>query len=203
MAKSLDGLHPEFRRRVERLLADPDARALGLFVQSAFRSDAYQRMLWLRAVVRYGSPARARKWVAPPGRSNHGPRVYGYGVAVDFGMPGVRAVSGRWPASKMAVMRRLGARYGLVNPMSWENWHWELPASAYGYVTAPAPVSAQEDDDLNAEQDARLTNIENAVARIEANMALVKLIPEVNERTKRFGLDFGRIKRFLKISDGN
>lgn len=199
----LDGCHPEFRRRVEAMLADPDARAVGMYVLSGFRSDARQRLLWLRAVARYGSAARARRWVAPPGRSNHGPRVYGYGVAADLAIPGVKALARRWPGGYEQLVARLVARHGLIRPMGWEPWHVELPRAAYGYTTVPAPhVPAQEDDnEMNAEQDARLANIEKAVARIEALMALVNLVPELNERTKRFGLDFGRIKNKLGIGN--
>jgi len=126
MAVTLDGLHPTLMRpRVEALLADPEARRLGLYVVSAFRSVARQAVLFAAAVVRYGSVAKARRWVAPPGRSNHGPRVDGYGTAVDLGLPGVKAVSGQWPVHLERQVNELAGRYGLYSPMEWEDWHFE------------------------------------------------------------------------------
>ena len=126
MAKSLDGLHPKLMRpRVEAVLADPDAARLGLYVVSAFRSVERQRELFAAAVKKYGSEAKARKWVAPPGRSNHGPKVDGAGTAVDFGVPGHKPVSGRWPDAVRAAVDKVCARHGLQSPMAWEDWHYE------------------------------------------------------------------------------
>ncbi len=130
MPISLDGLHPTLMRpRVEAVLADPEAVAMGLYVVSAYRSVARQTVLWLAAVAKYRSVAAARRWVAPPGRSNHGPRVDGYGTAVDFGVPGVKAVDGRWPAAIRARADAIWVRHGLFSPMAWEDWHAEpLPS---------------------------------------------------------------------------
>lgn len=137
MAVNLDGLHPTLMRpRVEALLADPEAEDLGIYVVSAFRSVARQTALFAAAVVKYGSVAAARKWVAPPGRSNHGPRVDGYGTAVDLGLPGVKAVSGQWPDRKKNAVDAIARRHGLFSPMQWEDWHfepipgWRPPAAA-------------------------------------------------------------------------
>lgn len=126
MAVSLEGLHPTLMRpRVEALLADAEVRKLGLYVVSAFRSIERQRVLFEAAVKKYGSVAAARKWVAPPGKSNHGPRVDGYGTAVDLGLPGIQAVSGQWPPNIEAHVNRIAARHGLYSPMAWEDWHFE------------------------------------------------------------------------------
>lgn len=143
VGKSLEGLHPTLMRpRVEAVLADPDARAMGVTIVSAFRSPAYQAVLWAAALVRYGTPARARRWVAPPGRSNHGPRAEGFGTAVDFGVRGVKAAKGKWPADIRARFDAIAARHGLASPMEWEDWHYE-----------PIKDWSEEDDvALNAEQ---------------------------------------------------
>lgn len=139
MAKTLEGLHPTLMRpRVEAVLADPEAQALGLYVVSAFRSIEYQRILFERAVKKYGSERKARRWVAPPGKSNHGPKVDGYGTAVDFGTPGYKAVSGQWPEELESKVNAICARHGLRSPMEWEDWHFEPIA---GFV-APNPQEA-------------------------------------------------------------
>lgn len=154
MAVSLDGLHPTFMRpRVEALLADPEASALGVYVVSAFRSIDKQRVLFEDAMKRYGSTTAAAKWVAPPGKSNHGPTLDDaghkvadqakdgrWGSAVDLGVPGYTAVSGQWPAELETKVNIIAARHGLASPMDWEDWHFE-PIPNW----APAP---QEDDDM-------------------------------------------------------
>lgn len=146
MAKSLEGLHPTLMRpRVEALLADPEAVALGIFIVSAFRSLARQKELFDAAVEKYGSVARARKWVAPPGHSNHGPKVDGFGTAVDLGIPGQKAVSGQWPVQREAAVNRIAARHGLYSPMDWEDWHFEpIP----NWTTArPVPALITPDEE--------------------------------------------------------
>lgn len=152
MAKSLDGLHPTLMLpRVEAVLADPEAKAIGLYVVSAFRSIEHQQRLFNAAVRKYGSEKAARRWVAYPGKSNHGPsrddagnkvsdqRRYGkWGAAVDFGIPGYKAVSGQWPAELERKVNAICARHGLYSPMTWEDWHfepdpdWTPPADAEG-----------------------------------------------------------------------
>lgn len=139
MARSLDGLHPTLMRpRVEAVLADPEAQALGLYVVSAFRSIEHQERLFNAAKRKYGSEKAARRWVAYPGKSNHGPsrddagnkvsdqRRYGkWGGAVDFGIPGYKAVTGQWPAELERKVDTICARHGLYSPMAWEDWHFE------------------------------------------------------------------------------
>ena len=40
-------------------------------IYSGYRSDEHQGRLYQDALEKYGSPAAARKWVAPPGKSQH------------------------------------------------------------------------------------------------------------------------------------
>jgi hypothetical protein len=157
VSADVDGLWPPMRARVRYMLEDPEAKRLGVWVVSAFRSTELQAQLFADAVRRYGSEAAARKWVAPPGKSNHGPMVdeHGrkpgpFGQAVDLGVEGQPAVSGKWPAHIKQQMDALCARFGLRSPMAWEDWHYEpLP----GFVDVPpadgpvpVPVSPMEDD---------------------------------------------------------
>lgn len=132
MAADLDGLWPTMKAQVEAMLQDPEAKALGLWVVSAFRPIELQKQLFDAAVRKYGSVVAASKWVAPPGHSNHGPKVDNeghepgpYGRAVDLGVPGHTAVAGQWPGDIEARMNELCGRYGLQSPMSWEDWHYE------------------------------------------------------------------------------
>lgn len=151
--KSLDGLHLTLMRpRVEALLADPEAQAMGVTVVSAFRSKDRQAELFAAAVKKYGSVAAARKWVAPPGRSKHGPSVDGYGTAVDFGIRGVRAVSGQWPTDLVTRFDAIAARHGLYSPMEWEDWHFE---------PIPSWTPPQEDDMAWTDKDS--ANLDEAV----------------------------------------
>lgn len=151
MAADIADLWPPFRERVLALLDDEEARSLGVSVVSAFRSVELQASLYADALRRYGSAAEAGKWVAPPGRSNHGPKLddHGHspgkwGRAVDLGIAGVPAVKGRWPPSTKAKMQALGARFEIHQAMPWEDWHYEPNPSVYAHpeITATAASAA-------------------------------------------------------------
>lgn len=111
MGSSLEGLDPAFAEKVTRLLAAAKGR---ITIVSAFRSVERQAALWKAALAKYGSAKEARKWVAPPGKSNHG-----HGVAVDFG-------------GDLKLLARLAPQFGLYQPMSWEPWHFEPLGSRKG-----------------------------------------------------------------------
>lgn len=86
-------------------LMDASANAVGveLFVNSGFRSDAEQAILF----ARHPDP----RWVAPPGRSRHRDAT-----ELDINMgDGGRA---------HAWLREHGGRFGFVQRYSWEPWHW-------------------------------------------------------------------------------
>lgn len=150
----LEHLWPPFREQVEALLADPDAQKLGVYVVSGFRSVELQAQLYAAALVRYGSKQAAGKWVAPPGRSKHGPRVDAaghepgtYGLAVDLGVRGFVAVQGHWPKHVKDKVTVLADRYEMYSPMEWEDWHHEPKASMFTRPhTVPAPVAEEADD---------------------------------------------------------
>ena len=83
-----------------------------LIIQSAYRSPTHQAKLFKDAVNKYGSEAKARHHVAPPGRSKHN-----QGLAVDINMPGDQG-------NKLNDSGLL-TKYDCWRPMSWENWHIE------------------------------------------------------------------------------
>lgn len=80
-------------------------------VFSGYRPPWYQKRLFDAAVIKYGSEAAARKWVAPPGKSRHGKKD-GQG-AVDVA-----------PSSSGAQLDQASER--LFRPMSHEPWHVQL-----------------------------------------------------------------------------
>jgi hypothetical protein len=83
-----------------------------LGMMSAYRSPERQAQLWQEALAKYGSPEAARKWVAPPGRSNHN-----HGLAIDmkYGSDAARD----W-------FHANAPQYGLALPLNNEPWHVEL-----------------------------------------------------------------------------
>lgn len=102
-ASGSGGFNPEFSSALNALLQASGGK---VWVTSGYRSPERQAQLYAAAVKKYGSEAAARKWVAPPGKSQHG-----MGVAADLG-------------GDLDWVRQNAARYGLVQPMSWEPWHW-------------------------------------------------------------------------------
>lgn len=105
---------------------------VGIVPLSGFRTVAYQKHLFERAVKRYGSEEKAARWVAPPGFSEHAT-----GWALDLGdasrreadvAPNFKSTpAARWLASH-------AQRYGFElsfppdNPqgVNHEPWHWRF-----------------------------------------------------------------------------
>lgn len=106
------GFDPNFNNSLQRLLKDFGGKVT---VKSGYRSPERQAQLWQQALKKYGSAAVARKWVAPPGKSNHN-----RGLAADLGFADKNTI---------AAVHAAASKYGLVFPLSNENWHIE-PISA-------------------------------------------------------------------------
>jgi hypothetical protein len=102
-----EGTDPEFARRMQAMIAASGGR---ITIVSAYRSREKQQSLYQNAIKKYGSEEAARKWVAPPGRSNHN-----HGLAIDLDYNG----DGKQWAHENA------ARFGLTFPMGHEPWHIE------------------------------------------------------------------------------
>jgi hypothetical protein len=84
------------------------------YVDSGWRSPAYQEQLLREAVTEYGSPEEAARWVATPNTSAHVS-----GEAVDIGH-----------SDAAAWLSRHGAGYGLCQIYRNEPWHYELRPQA-------------------------------------------------------------------------
>lgn len=129
---SLTGLNPRLVESMGAMFAaaPPEIRDT-LRITSGYRSPEKQAELYAEALKKYGSPAAARKWVAPPGKSNHN-----HGTATDLKYMGDAARE--WAHAN-------AANYGLAFPLSNEPWHIELAdarggaAPAAGAPAAPRP----------------------------------------------------------------
>lgn len=125
---AITGLQDPFEASLAALFAAaPPNVQQALRISSAYRSPERQAQLWQEALAKYGSPEAARKWVAPPGRSQHN-----HGNAVDLRY--LDPVAQEWVHAN-------AARFGLHFPMSHEPWHIE-PLGARGATSAPAYAGA-------------------------------------------------------------
>ena len=122
---SFTRLDPNFATGVYGLTQAAHAAGIPLQITSAYRSPELQAQLYASALERYGSPQAARRWVAPPGRSQHN-----YGTAVDFALNGSLLRDADSPAAQF--IRNNAAQYGLSVPMSWEPWQVEPVGSRDG-----------------------------------------------------------------------
>tara|TARA_R110000824_G_scaffold401032_1_gene610400 strand:- start:13522 stop:16506 length:2985 start_codon:yes stop_codon:yes gene_type:complete len=116
---SFTGMNDQFSSGLDAMIAAaPESVQKNLKVSSGFRSVARQKELWEGALKKYGSAAVARKWVAPPGNSEHG-----HGNAADLKFQSDEA--------KQWVHANAG-QFGLSFPLSNEPWHIELATARGG-----------------------------------------------------------------------
>lgn len=111
-ASSIAGMQSAFQQKLSKMIASmPDDLKGSVTINSGFRDVQRQQELWLQALKKYGSPEIARKWVAPPGNSQHNK-----GNAADLGYGS--------DAARQWVHKNAG-NYGLSFPLGNENWHIE------------------------------------------------------------------------------
>ncbi|MDW9880483.1 hypothetical protein GOA90_25175 [Sinorhizobium meliloti] len=123
------GLNEGFATNLAAMMQDaPPGIREGLGVLSGYRSIDRQTELWNDALKKYGSPAAARKWVAPPGNSKHN-----HGQAVDIAYNG-RSLQ-HAPREVVDWVHQNAGKYGLYFPMSHEPWHVEPVGSRSGTVS--------------------------------------------------------------------
>lgn len=115
---ALEGMDANFSSALAKMFAAaPPEIQKSLQINSGYRSPQRQAQLWDAALKKYGSPAEARKWVAPPGNSFHNK-----GKAADLGYLS--------PDAK-AWVHANSKQFGLHFPLSHEDWHIE-PIGARG-----------------------------------------------------------------------
>jgi hypothetical protein len=100
-----------------------------LYVNSGWRSPAYQEQLLDEAISQYGSREEAARWVATPQTSPHVS-----GDAVDIG-----------PSDATAWLSEHGAEYGLCQVYGNEPWHYELRPEAVEHGCPPMYADPTED----------------------------------------------------------
>ena len=114
-------LDPALLRALRRAATDAARDGVEFFVDSGWRSPAYQERLLREAVSKYGSEAEAARWVATPNTSAHVS-----GDAVDIG----HSDAAGW----LSVH---GAEYGLCQIYRNEPWHYELRSEAGDHGCPP------------------------------------------------------------------
>lgn len=94
-----------------------------LKLTSGYRNKAYQQKLWNDALIKYGSPEAARKYVAPPGCSPHQT-----GRAIDIYVNGSagnpNAFTEQRSSTTFQWLSANAYKYGFYNYEN-EPWHWE------------------------------------------------------------------------------
>lgn len=124
------GLTDVFSVKLSRFLqaAPPDIRdRLGIY--SGARSNERQAELWQEALKKYGSVDEARRWVAPPGKSEHNS-----GNAADLAFDGQSLKNA--PPEVVKWVHENAEKYGLKFPLGNENWHIEDSGTRGGTQTA-------------------------------------------------------------------
>lgn len=165
---SVQGLNPQVQAALARMVAAmPAGIRGGLRINSGFRSERRQAELFSQAVQKYGSEQAARRWVAPPGRSQHN-----HGMAVDLGFGS--------PEVKDWVRQNAGA-YGLTFPMAHEPWHIELAGGRSGGGQPQVTQTAENVSVLPA------SNAVNVAQTPNFNPAIPVSTPEY---TRRPGADY-------------
>ena len=114
-------LDPALLGALRQAATDAAADGVKFFVDSGWRSPAYQERLLREAVSKYGSDEEAARWVATPRTSAHVS-----GDAVDIG----RSDAAAWLSER-------GAEYGLCQIYGNEPWHYELRPEAGGIGCPP------------------------------------------------------------------
>ncbi|MBH0239132.1 M15 family metallopeptidase [Methylobrevis albus] len=130
-AAHVTGLSGDFSKSLaEMIAAAPESVRAATTITSGFRSFERQAQLFDEAVKKYGSEAAARKWVAPPGKSQHNA---GNAADLSFGTDEARS----WFHSN-------AGEFGLGFPMDYEPWH----------IQSQAATTQQRDSDFETQWSA-------------------------------------------------
>jgi D-alanyl-D-alanine carboxypeptidase len=122
-------LDPALLSALRPAAADAAGDGVEFFVDSGWRSRAYQEHLLQQAIAKYGSQQEAARWVATPTTSAHVS-----GDAVDIG----RSDAAAW-------LSEHGAGYGLCQIYANERWHFELRPEAIDDGCPPMYADAAHD----------------------------------------------------------
>jgi D-alanyl-D-alanine carboxypeptidase len=106
-------LDPDLLKALREAATDAAGEGIEFYVNSGWRSPAYQNQLLRDAIAKYGSAEEAARWVATADTSPH---VAGHAIDVGF--------------DARAWLSEHGARYGLCQIYRNEPWHYELRPEA-------------------------------------------------------------------------
>lgn len=166
-ASHISGLSSSFEGKLEKMLADlPKELAGKITINSGYRSNERQTQLWQEALQKYGSVAEARKWVAPPGNSQHNK-----GNAADLGYGSDAAR--QWAHDN-------ASKYGLQFPLGNENWHIE-DADARGKAMAD---KTKELEDRGKAYDDMIAKAKEFVASEQLEATAVGMSKEAAARLR-------------------
>jgi hypothetical protein len=96
-------------------------------ITSGYRSPEHQARLYHAALQKYGNEREARRWVAPPGKSQHN---HGHAADLKYLNP-----------AAMQWAHQNAAKFGLSFPLANENWHVELAGVRGKSPPAAAPAA--------------------------------------------------------------
>ena len=122
-------LDPDLAAALRRAAVAAEDDGIELFVDSGWRSPAYQDQLFREAVSEHGSAEEAARWVATAETSAHVS-----GDAVDIG-----------PVDATAWLSEHGAAYGLCQVYGNEAWHYELRPEAVAHGCPPTYADPTHD----------------------------------------------------------
>ena len=122
-------LDPDLLKALRRAARAAAGEGIEFYVNSGWRSTAYQNQLLRQAVAKYGSENEAARWVATAATSPHVS-----GDAVDLGH-----------SDATGWLSRHGAEYGLCQIYRNETWHYELRTSAIDRGCPPMYADPTED----------------------------------------------------------
>ncbi|RVD44658.1 hypothetical protein EN742_01710 [Mesorhizobium sp. M4A.F.Ca.ET.020.02.1.1] len=167
---SVDNLDDSFATNLAAMMQDapPEIRK-GLGIYSGYRSPQRQAELFGAAVKKYGSVAAARRWVAPPGHSQHNA-----GHAVDLSYGG-QSLS-RAPQEVIDWVHENAGKYGLYFPMKHEPWHIE-PMGTRGTRAFSSTVAPRNNTIAPRSVAPSFDDIENRLAGIAD--------PDVRDATRK------------------
>lgn len=181
-ARHITGMSSSFEGKLEKLFAAlPKEMAGQLKINSGFRDTARQAELWQQALAKYGSVSEARKWVAPPGNSQHNK-----GNAADLGYGSDAARE--WTHAN-------ASKFGLSFPLSNENWHIEdadARAGAMADKTKDLEARGQSYDAILAKAREMISseNLEaQAIGMTEQAAARLRYEQELLNEAKRAGIE--------------
>jgi zinc D-Ala-D-Ala carboxypeptidase len=127
-------LDPALLGVLRRAATDAADDGVEFFVDSGWRSAAYQEQLLHEAASEYGSEEEAARWVAAPNTSAHVS-----GDAVDIGS-----------FDATAWLSEYGAKYELCQIYSNEPWHYELRPEAIAHGCPPMYADPTRDPRMQA-----------------------------------------------------